>query len=238
LINRSEVPYSQFRQDLAEGQIDTVTFSGDRIIYTCCVEDEAAADAEEDTAAAEPTPAGGLFPWLGEAAPSDPSQVPRVYNVVAVEDPQLVDDLIAAGVTFSAEAPTNDALVTILAWLIPFLPLVFIWYLLFRRMGAGRANVLSVGKSKAREISGEMTGVTFADVGGADEALVELREIIDFLKSPDRFTAIGAKLPKGVLLVGPPGTGKTLLGKATAGEAGVPFFSLSGSDFVEMFVGV
>jgi len=99
-------------------------------------------------------------------------------------------------------------------------------------------NVMSIGKSKAREIAGEMTGVKFKDVGGLEEVEVELREIIEFLKDPERFTRIGAKLPKGVLLVGPPGTGKTLLARATAGEAGVPFFSISGSDFVEMFVGV
>lgn len=97
---------------------------------------------------------------------------------------------------------------------------------------------MSIGKSKAREIAGELTGIKFKDVGGLEEVEVELREIIEFLKDPQRFTRLGAKLPKGVLLVGPPGTGKTLLARATAGEAGVPFFSISGSDFVEMFVGV
>ncbi|RIK55998.1 MAG: cell division protein FtsH [Chloroflexi bacterium] len=217
LLNRSEVPYSQFRQDLAAGRIDTVSFSGDRIVYTL-----------------KPEAAGGDGAGTGEAA----NAMPVIHNVVVVEDPNLTADLIAAGVTFSAEAPSNNMLVTLLAWALPFLPLVLIWYFMFKRMGGGRGNVLSVGKSKAREISGELTGITFDDVGGAEEAEVELREIIDFLKSPERFTAMGAKLPKGVLLVGPPGTGKTLLGKATAGEAGVPFFSLSGSDFVEMFVGV
>jgi cell division protease FtsH len=257
LINQSEVPYSQFRQDLAEGTIDTVTFSGDRIFYTCCAETVTASGTVSDTAAAggsgseseATTPVtatdggaggegGGLFPWLGGSAPAEAAPMPQVHNVVAIEDPELTADLLAAGVTFSAEAPSNNMLVTVLAWVIPFLPLLLIWYFMFRRMGASRNNVLSIGKSKAREISGEMTGVTFNDVGGADEALVELREVIDFLKEPDRFTKIGAKLPKGILMVGPPGTGKTLLAKATAGEAGVPFFSLSGSDFVEMFVGV
>lgn len=107
-----------------------------------------------------------------------------------------------------------------------------------KRMGRGGPGMMSIGKSKAKEITGEMTGVTFADVGGADQVEVELKEIIQFLKDPSRFTSIGAKLPTGVLLAGPPGTGKTLLAKATAGEAGVPFFSMSGSEFVEMFVGV
>jgi cell division protease FtsH len=102
----------------------------------------------------------------------------------------------------------------------------------------GGPGVMSIGKSGAQEIAGEMTGVKFKDVGGLDEVELELKEIIEFLKNPDRFTRLGAKLPKGVLMVGPPGTGKTLLAQATAGEAGVPFFSISGSDFVEMFVGV
>ncbi|RIK43894.1 MAG: cell division protein FtsH [Chloroflexi bacterium] len=248
LINQAEVPYSQFRQDLAEGKIDTVTFSGDRIFYTCCVEPETVPDTaatEESDAESQATPAvpaddgaGGLFPWWGGTAPAESTGAPQAYNVVAVEDPDLINDLLAAGVTFSAEAPANNLLVTILAWTIPLLPLVIIWYFFFRRMRSAGGNVLSIGKSKAREISGEMTGITFADVGGADEAEVELKEIIDFLTNPDRFTEMGAKLPKGVLMVGPPGTGKTLLAKATAGEAGVPFFLLSGSDFVEMFVGV
>lgn len=233
LINQSEVPYSQFREHLAQGEIETVTFSGDRIFYTCCVEEEAA-DAAQDEAEAP----GGLFPWFGGAAAPETSAMPEVHNVVIVEDPNLTEDLLAAGVTFSARAPSNNALVTILAWTLPFIPLLLIWYFLFRRMRSAGGNVLSIGKSKAREISGEMTGITFDDVGGAEEAEVELKEIIDFLKNPDRFTEIGAKLPKGVLMVGPPGTGKTLLAKATAGEAGVPFFLLSGSDFVEMFVGV
>jgi cell division protease FtsH len=242
IIRQTEVPYSQFRQDLAEGQIDTVTFSGDRIIYTCCAESVSASGAVTETAEAGEGEAadqgGGLFGSLFGPAPEEAEPVPQVRNVVAIEDPELTADLLAAGVTFSAEAPANNFLGTLLVWIIPFLPLLLIWYFLFRRMRGPGGNVLSIGKSKAREISGEMTGITFADVGGADEALVELREVIDFLKHPDRFTAIGAKLPKGILLVGPPGTGKTLLAKATAGEAGVPFFLLTGSDFVEMFVGV
>lgn len=162
---------------------------------------------------------------------------PRRHNVVRVDDPDLIERLTEAGVKFSAEAPAGG-LVSQLGWIITLLPLALIWYFLFRRMQQGGASVMSIGKSKAREIAGELTGVKFEDVGGLDEVEVELREIIDFLKDPQRYTRLGAKLPKGVLLVGPPGTGKTLLARATAGEAGVPFFSISGSDFVEMFVGV
>ncbi len=162
----------------------------------------------------------------------------HAYNVVRVDDPDLIQRLTDAGVTFSAEAPTNSLLTTILGWVLPMVPLAAVWYWMMKRIGSPGAGVMAIGKSRAHEIQGEMTGVKFSDVGGAEEVEVELREIIEFLKNPEKFAKLGAKLPKGVLLVGPPGTGKTLLAKATAGEAGVPFFSISGSDFVEMFVGV
>ncbi len=162
----------------------------------------------------------------------------RVYNVVRVDDPDLIERLVDAGVSFSGEAPPNALFPLLLGWVIPLLPLALIGYIGLRRMGQAGAGVMSISKSRAKEIEGERTGIGFRDVGGADEASVELKEIIDFLTDPERFTRLGAKLPKGVLLVGPPGTGKTLLAKATAGEANVPFFSISGSDFVEMFVGV
>lgn len=165
----------------------------------------------------------------------DKSSAGGVRNVVRVEDPDLVDRLTRAGVAFSGLDETKGAVGTLMGWVFSFLPLLVIWYFMTRRMGG---NVMSIGKSKAQEISGEMTKITFDEVGGVGEAEVELREIIEYLKDPKRFDRLGAKLPKGVLLVGPPGTGKTLLAKATAGEAGVPFFYLTGSSFVEMFVGV
>jgi cell division protease FtsH len=125
-----------------------------------------------------------------------------------------------------------------LVTLLPYLLLIGFWIFLFRQMQAGGAKAFSFGKSKAKLLSGDTPKITFADVAGADEAKVELQEIIEFLKDPQKFTKLGGRLPKGALLVGPPGTGKTLLAKAVAGEAGRPFFSMSGSDFVEMFVGV
>ncbi|CUH96676.1 ATP-dependent zinc metalloprotease FtsH [Propionispora sp. 2/2-37] len=158
-------------------------------------------------------------------------------NTVSVNDPELINRLAAAGVDFSAQAATQGLFSTLLGWLMPLLPLLLIWYFLFKRMGGG-PSAMSLGKSKAHEIQGEMIGVKFSDVGGAGEAEVELREIIEYLKNPEKFSRMGARLPKGVLLAGSPGTGKTLLAKATAGEAGVPFFFLTGSSFVEMFVGV
>lgn len=166
------------------------------------------------------------------------SQKETVANVVAVNDPTLINRLVAAGVVFSAQAPTKSLLSTLLGWILPLLPLVLIWYFVFKRMGGGGPSAMSLGKSKAHEIQGEMIGVKFGDVGGVGEAEVELREIIEYLKNPEKFSKMGARLPKGVLLAGSPGTGKTLLAKATAGEAGVPFFFLTGSSFVEMFVGV
>lgn len=166
------------------------------------------------------------------------TQKETVGNVVAVNDPDLIDRLIAGGVAFSAQAPTQSLLSTLLGWLLPLLPLLLIWYFIFKRMSGGGPSAMSLGKSKAHEIQGEMIGIKFSDVGGVGEAETELREIIEYLKDPEKFSRMGARLPKGVLLAGSPGTGKTLLAKATAGEAGVPFFFLTGSSFVEMFVGV
>ena len=126
---------------------------------------------------------------------------------------------------------------TLLSWVLPALVLVAIWMFAMRRLGAG-GGVMAFGKSRARIYAEKAIGVTFADVAGQDEAKEELQEIIAFLRHPQKFRRLGGKLPRGVLLVGPPGTGKTLLAKAVAGEAGVPFFSISGTEFVELFVGV
>ena len=142
-----------------------------------------------------------------------------------------------AGVDVSAKA-ARTSIASVLINILPYLLLFGFWLFLFRQMQAGGAKAFSFGKSKAKLLTGDTPKVTFADVAGADEAKVELQEIIEFLKDPLKFTKLGGRLPKGALLVGPPGTGKTLLARAVAGEAGRPFFSMSGSDFVEMFVGV
>ncbi|MEO6445538.1 MAG: ATP-dependent metallopeptidase FtsH/Yme1/Tma family protein, partial [Gemmatimonadaceae bacterium] len=127
---------------------------------------------------------------------------------------------------------------TFLLNFLPYIVLIGIWIFLFRQIQAGGAKAFSFGKSKAKLLTGDTPKVTFADVSGCDEAKQELQEIIEFLKDPQKFTKLGGRLPKGALLIGPPGTGKTLLARAVAGEANRPFFSMSGSDFVEMFVGV
>ncbi|NLO54626.1 MAG: ATP-dependent zinc metalloprotease FtsH [Gammaproteobacteria bacterium] len=153
--------------------------------------------------------------------------------------PELADRLNDTDVTYSG-AVENTWFTTLLSWVLPALVFVGIWMILIRRMGAksGMGGMMSIGKSKAKVYIESDTKVTFADVAGVDEAKAELQEVIDFLKNPKEYGSLGARMPKGILLVGPPGTGKTLLARAVAGEAGVPFFSISGSEFVEMFVGV
>lgn len=162
---------------------------------------------------------------------------PFYFRSVRVEDPKLVEELQAAGVKFRGERPSMISQF-LLAWILPIGVMLLIWSFIGRRLGTAGESILSFGKSKARLVAEKETGITFNDVAGCEEAKFELQEIVEFLKKPERYKLIGANIPKGVLLIGPPGTGKTLLAKAVAGEAHVPFFSLSGSDFVEMFVGV
>jgi cell division protease FtsH len=149
----------------------------------------------------------------------------------------FIKRLEEAGVPILAKEPKGGITAIIIAAL-PWIVILGLWFFLLRQLQAGGSRAFAFGKSKAKLLAGDTPKVTFADVAGADEAKVELQEIIEFLKDPQKFTRLGGRLPKGALLVGPPGTGKTLLAKAVAGEAGRPFFSMSGSDFVEMFVGV
>ena len=163
----------------------------------------------------------------------------RPYFVTQRVDEDLAEDLARGGVVFTG-TPEAGFLATLLSWIVPALVFFGLWWFLIRRFAerAGIGGMMSVGKSKAKVYVEKDTGTTFADVAGADEAKAELEEIVAFLKDPATHGRLGARSPKGVLLVGPPGTGKTLLARAVAGEAGVPFFSISGSEFVEMFVGV
>jgi len=209
-----EIPYSDFKTKLANGQIENVTV-GERSIV------------------------GQMKnPNGGKSQPVIPfSTIPSPSG-----DPNLIAQLQSANVTYSFEHPPNPLIGALIQYVLPLLLLGAFYYVMYRRAGdaagAGFGGVFGVGKSKAIEVKPEDVTVTFNDVGGADEAIAELQEIIQFLKAPKDFTQLGGRIPKGVLLVGPPGTGKTLLAKATAGEAGVPFFETSGSEFVEMFVGV
>ena len=161
------------------------------------------------------------------------------FSTVAPNDSKLVEKLEKKHVDIKAELPPQPPWwMSILSSLLPMLIIVGLWFMLMNQGGAGGGKVMNFGKSRARRYDEDKMKITFKDVAGAEEAKQELEEVVEFLKSPQKYNELGAKIPKGVLLYGPPGTGKTLLAKAVAGEAGVPFFSISGSDFVEMFVGV
>lgn len=214
----SEIDYSEFKQKLAAGQIVTAVIGDSSLIGTM------------------------KNPQASTATDPVTNTVSFATIFTAGDDPKLVEELQNAGVQFRFQRPPNPIGGLLLAYGLPLLLIGGFWFMLSRRMGqgagAGLGGIFNVGKSKATEVKPETIGVTYQDVGGADEAIAELQEIIQFLKTPAQFTALGGRIPKGVLLVGPPGTGKTLLAKATAGEASVPFFETSGSEFIEMFVGV
>jgi len=161
------------------------------------------------------------------------------FKTYSAEDPEVIPTLRKKGVRITVKPADSNPwyMNALLSWL-PMLLFIGVWIFFMRQMQGGGAKALSFGKSRARLLSEKQNKVTFADVAGVDEAKEELQEIIDFLKNPQKFQKLGGRIPKGVLLIGPPGTGKTLLARAIAGEANVPFFSISGSDFVEMFVGV
>lgn len=166
----------------------------------------------------------------------EPVLAREVYRTPRLDDPNLVKFLESNHAEIIAENE-NTFLMTLLSWLLPMMLIAAVWIFVIKRMGQG-AGIMTLGKNRARIVGQTDVGVTFDDVAGQDEAKDELREVLEFLARPERFTRLGAKIPKGILLVGPPGTGKTLLAKAVAGESGVPFFSISGSDFIEMFVGL
>ena len=212
------VPYSEFNQMLKDGEVESVVVSSNKIQIT------PKKDSKKYTGSQSKY--GGL--------------IGIEYYAIPMYDPDLQVKLDKAGVTQYEQAQvdaTASIIVLILEWVLPIGLMVLLLNFMMRRMGGGN-GLMGVGKSNAKVYVQKETGVTFKDVAGEDEAKESLTEIVDFLHNPGKYTKIGAKLPKGALLVGPPGTGKTLLAKAVAGEAKVPFYSLSGSDFVEMFVGV
>ncbi len=210
---QKQLPYSEFKEKIRSGEIRKVLLSPEK--YKGYTEETAQKPVNPFT-----PPTGSYFVTVG------------------IEDPDLLKLMDEMGVQYEAEDLMYKNLFT--HWILPFVIVLLIWRVLFSRafrMGPG-AGIMSFGKNRARLVVDDSKKVTFTDVAGVDEAKEELQEIIEFLKTPQKFRAIGGKIPKGILLVGPPGTGKTLLARAVAGEAGVPFFSLSGSEFVEMFVGV
>lgn len=166
------------------------------------------------------------------------SEKKKTFVTARVDDPELVKELEAQGVKYSGNYENTWLQQFLFAWIIPIGIFFLIWRFVFKRMGGATGSIMSFGKSKGKIYAQEDLKFSFDDVAGIDEAKEELQEVVEFLKTPHKFTNLGGRIPKGVLLVGAPGTGKTLLAKAVAGEAGVPFFSISGSEFVEMFVGV
>ena len=167
----------------------------------------------------------------------DPNNTAKNFVTVKVDDPELVKELQAQKVRFEGERPAKW-LTELAGWVIPVILIIALYSFFFRRMSGAEGGIMSFARSRAKIYADDDVKVSFADVAGVDEAAEELREIVEFLKTPKKYTSLGGRIPKGVLLVGPPGTGKTLLARAVAGEAKVPYFSLSGSEFVEMFVGV
>jgi cell division protease FtsH len=221
-----EISYSEFRHLVQSKGVDDLTVSIDTITGNLLPK------GIEDLAKARKKP--DLPQTLAKQFDKKKPQ----FSAVRLEDPDLVKLLAKNNISYKA-VQEKTWLTSLLSWVFPFLLLIIIWVYFFRKIGAGGAGgLMTVGKSKAKVYVLDETKVTFQDVAGVEEAEEELKEIIEFLKNPAKFQVLGGSIPKGVLLVGPPGTGKTLLARAVAGEAGVPFMSLSGSDFVEMFVGV
>jgi cell division protease FtsH len=226
------IPYSQFKTYLASHEVAEASLKPDEILGRIAPRGNAATNGVPVVVARPPTNGESGGTNLAKAG-----TIPFQFRTVRLEDPDLVKELQAAGVQYAGERPSYLPQF-LLSWGLPILITIGLFALMGRQFRAAGQSVFGFGKSTAKLVADKTTGVTFQDVAGCDEAKTELREVVDFLKSPKRYQALGAKIPKGVLLVGPPGTGKTLLARAVAGEAKVPFFSLSGSDFVEMFVGV
>ena len=209
--NSKRLTQSEFYVKVANGQILEVTVTGDEVGYEI----------------------------RGLRKPDTPGRNANLpFTTYIVQDPNLIAKLQSQGIEVTAEPPHNTSFLTTLLMWSPMFLFIGVWIFFMRQMQSGGNRALSFGKSRAKLTSSQGRKVTFKDVAGVEEAKEELEEIIEFLKEPQKFQKLGGKIPKGVLLMGPPGTGKTLLARAIAGEASVPFFSISGSDFVEMFVGV
>ena len=222
-----EIAYSTFRKYIEENKIESVKIAPERI-YVYLKPGVAPIQGTNGKDSKSP---GSIF--------SESSTGSREVYVIPVKDAELIELLETKGISYQG-IPGNTWIGELLQWVLPFALLIGIYFFVFRRLGGPGSQFMNISKNKAAlyENLDEHTRITFKDVAGLDEAKAEVMEVVDFLKDPKKYTKLGGKLPKGVLLVGPPGTGKTLLAKAVAGEADVPFFSISGSDFVEMFVGV
>ncbi|NMA23170.1 MAG: ATP-dependent zinc metalloprotease FtsH [Spirochaetales bacterium] len=212
------VDYTQFKHLIQDGTIKRVAIEEEKYTGYTFSRNEVSSD---------------LRSFVGDES------ILQSYTTYRLDDPAFIPLMDEMEVEYYATAPVKPSLLsTLLGYALPFIFIILIWRFLFSRMGGGGQGVLSFNQNKAKIVAEGDTGIRFDDVAGADESKYELEEVVDFLQNPTKYTEIGGKIPKGVLLVGPPGTGKTLLAKAVAGESGVPFFKMSGADFVEMFVGV
>jgi len=215
------IDYSEFKAKIESGEIARVEIGPEYL--TGLTLKRAQLQAYEEARLRDQTPAAPL----------------KTYRAVRTSDPALIPFMDRKSVEYYAVAPKGRSwLGDLLSWVLPIVVMVLFWNYLSKKMAKGGMGVMSFGENRAKLVAEGDTGVTFGDVAGVDEAKAELVEVVDFLKNPTKYEAVGGRIPKGVLLVGPPGTGKTLLARAVAGEAKVPFFRISGADFVEMFVGV
>lgn len=222
------IPYSQFKQYLAEHEVTEAVVKESEIDGRIVPK----AHGAGNVSSAAPSPSASPSAEVKKAETE-----PFFFRTERIEDPDLVNQLQAGGVKYAAARPGFMSQLLV-SWILPIAFIFILWRLLARRMGAAGQSIFGIGKSGAKLVADSDIKVTFDDVAGCDEAKFELKEVVDFLRNPGQYEDLGARIPKGVLLIGPPGTGKTLLARAVAGEAKVPFFSISGSDFVEMFVGV
>lgn len=237
------IPYSEFKEHLKNGEVVECWVKETEIVGKIQPKPTqatprptpAATQSSETKAASQTTPSKSEEPGNKSTQPNTPQAF--MFRTVRVEDPDLVRDLEKAGVQFTGVRP-GFMTQFLWAWVLPIGLMFLLWQFLGSRMQGLGQSLMSFGSSRAKLVADQDTKVSFNDVAGCEEAKYELEEVVSFLKQPERYQSLGAKIPKGVLLVGPPGTGKTLLARAVAGEAKVPFFSISGSEFVEMFVGV
>ena len=249
------LPYSEFKELVRQGRVKECLISGGKITGTF-FSDETILDSLRNVYGFAPDTCSTpeqlkshhqqFWSWIDSTLAHTPGDEKKKlarkmptsnFETTRVDDPDLVHQLESMGIEFSGKPERGWFLDFVLIWVFPLLILFAIWGFVFRRMNP-TGGMLSIGKSKAKVYVEGKTKVSFKDVAGIDEAVEEVKEVVEFLKNPSKFQTLGGRIPKGVLLVGSPGTGKTLLAKAVAGEASVPFFSMSGSDFVEMFVGV
>lgn len=225
-VDPTKVEYSYFKQMISSGQIQQVVFSEDEYIGYSLRKAEARSTLDE-------------YAKTKQLPRTVDTTAIQVYQTYKIDDPSFVPLLDENNIEYYATAPARPSvLLSLISALLPIVIFIFLMRYMTKRLGGDGNGVLSFNQNKQQIVAENDTGVLFTDVAGCDESKLELEEVVDFLKNGDKYTKIGAKIPKGILLVGPPGTGKTLLAKAVAGEAGVPFFRMSGADFVEMFVGV